>query len=237
MKNLIIVFSILIILAGCSSIELEAVSSSSEETKRILALGLTHEENLIEASKLDSPHKVSVVTLQLTNARDEKIQSDIDTIASEEFANKVVILEDGMKFIGSDVSESTKTGVLVTDIDLHSFHIESTKNLNSDSINHKMIISLTYNSKNKRNYSSANLCDEWGRCEGILKDLSTISVNAKNCNSSSCDYTEVVELNLSNDLLSEPLKKGFTMRINSKRKASKIKVSKAYLLGHLKVVI
>ena len=46
-------------------------------------MNLTHEENLIEASKLDTPHLVSVVTLQLTNARDEEIQSNIDLIGVE----------------------------------------------------------------------------------------------------------------------------------------------------------
>ena len=74
MKNVLIAFSIIFILSSCSSLELEAVSSSEEETQRILAMGLSHEENLIEASKLDTPHIISVVSLQLTNARDKKIQ-------------------------------------------------------------------------------------------------------------------------------------------------------------------
>ena len=64
MKNVLIAFSIIFILSSCSSVELEAVSSSEEETQRILAMGLSHEENLIEASKLDTPHIISVVSLQ-----------------------------------------------------------------------------------------------------------------------------------------------------------------------------
>ena len=76
MKNffLILLFSSFLGLFGCSSLELESISSSKEETQRILSLGLTHEENLIEASKLKTPHMVSVVSLQLTNARAQKLQ-------------------------------------------------------------------------------------------------------------------------------------------------------------------
>ena len=50
-----------------------------------------------------------------------------------------------------------------------------------------------------------------------------------------CDFKEVIELNLSNDFLRNVADKGFTIRFNSKRKSNKIKVSKAYLMGYLKV--
>ena len=74
MKKLILILSLSIALFGCSSIELEAMSTSAEETQRILDMGLTHEENLLEAKKLKSSHLISVVTLQLNNAKDDKIQ-------------------------------------------------------------------------------------------------------------------------------------------------------------------
>ncbi|MBT4653572.1 MAG: hypothetical protein HOC15_03690, partial [Thiotrichales bacterium] len=69
MKKLSIILFLSIGLIGCSSIELEPISTSQEETNRILAMGLTHEENLAEAKKLKTAHMTSVVSLQLTNAR------------------------------------------------------------------------------------------------------------------------------------------------------------------------
>ena len=80
-KLLLILISLSFI--GCSSIkvgdalsslELGDALSTEDEAKRILALGLSHEENLKEASKLESAHKISIVSLKLTNARDKKIQ-------------------------------------------------------------------------------------------------------------------------------------------------------------------
>ena len=88
MKNLLAIIPLLLILYGCSSLELDAVKSSEQETQRILALGLSHEENLAEAKKLDTPHMVSVVTLQLENARDEKIQAEADLEESNKYAEK-----------------------------------------------------------------------------------------------------------------------------------------------------
>jgi hypothetical protein len=234
MKNLLLIFSLSIVLAGCSSLELEAVSSSEEETQRILALGLSHEENLIEASKLDSAHMVSVVTLQLTNARDEKIQAEIDSAASEEFANFVNVIGDS-KFIGSKLTESKKTGVLETDIDLHNFHLEGVKDLENGIFEHKLVLAISHNSKKARNYSSANFCDEWNRCDNSAQDINVLSSNATNCTTAGCDFKEVIELNLSNDFLRNVADTGFTIRFNSKRKSNKIKVSKAYLMGYLKV--
>ena len=87
MKKPLLLLLISFGLFGCSSLpvgdaltsmELDDALSSEDEAQRILSLGLTHEENLIEASKLGTPHLVSVVSLKLTNARDEKIQNDFD---------------------------------------------------------------------------------------------------------------------------------------------------------------
>jgi len=234
MKNILFVFLISIFLVSCSSLELDAASTSEEETQRILAMGLSHEENLIEASKLDSAHMVSVVTLQLINARDEKIQAEIDLVASEEFANMVNVIGNS-EFIGSELKESKKTGILETDIDFHNFHLEGLKDLNSGIIKHKLVLAISYNAKNKRNYNSANLCDEWNRCDMNEQDINVLSSSASNCTTASCDYKEVIELNLSNDFLRNVSYKGFTISFSSKRKSNKIKVPKAYLMGYLKV--
>ena len=75
MKKLLQILLISLCLLGCASLELGDALSSEQYTQQILDLGLTHEENLEQASKLKTPHLVSVVTLQLTNARDVLLSS------------------------------------------------------------------------------------------------------------------------------------------------------------------
>ena len=80
MKKILQILLISIGLTGCSALVLEPVSSSQDETQRILDLGLTHAENLIEASKLKDNHTISVVTGQLMKVEDDKNQSIIDAV-------------------------------------------------------------------------------------------------------------------------------------------------------------
>ena len=102
--------------------------SSQQYTQRILDLGLSHEENLVEASKLRTPHMISVVSLQLTNARDEKIQYEIDLVESEKLEALVNISENGSSFIGSEINQSRlKMEFLLTDLDIHRYYLEGSK--------------------------------------------------------------------------------------------------------------
>jgi hypothetical protein len=235
MKFLLFFFSLIFFLSGCSSLELESVPSSEQETKRILALGLSHEENLIEASKLDNPHKVAVVTLQLKNAREEKIQAEHDLVDSNKYADKVVILDEGIKFISPEISENVKNGVLDTDVDKVTYSIEGAKDLNSKLMSHQLNLSLTYNSKNKRNYNSVKFCDKWNNCDELTQKINVISVNASNCKNNSCVYKEVISLELTDSFLIDSIEKGFSMRLMSKKKTNSIKIPKAYLMGYLKI--
>lgn len=234
MKKLVLLLSILIGLSACSSIELQAVTTSEEETQRILALGLSYEENLIEASKFSDPHMVKVVSLQLTNAKDEKIQYEIDLLESEKIANNVILSLSGTNFSGPIISKSEST-ILNMNPDLLNYNLEGLKNLTSGIVNHKLQLSLIYNSDKKRNYISANLCDKWSRCDDNSIEINNISTNASNCSSSSCDYKEIVEINLSDEFLRNYIKKGFTIRINSKKNSNKVIISRAYLMGYLQV--
>ena len=234
MKKLVLLLSILIGLSACSSIELQAVTTSEEETQRILALGLSYEENLIEASKLSDPHMIKVVSLQLTNAKDEKIQYEIDLLESEKLANNVILSLSGTNFSGPIISKSEST-VLNMNPDLLNYNLEGLKNLTSGIVNHKLQLSLIYNSDKKRNYISANLCDKWSRCDDNSIEINNISTNASNCSSSSCDYKEIVEVNLSDEFLRNYIKKGFTIRINSKKNSNKVIISRVYLMGYLQV--
>lgn len=234
MKKLVLLLSILIGLSACSSLELQAVTTSEEETQRILALGLSYEENLIEASKFSDPHMVKVVSLQLTNAKDEKIQYEIDLLESEKLANNVILSLSGTNFSGPIISKSEST-VLNMNPDLLNYNLEGLKNLTSGIVNHKLQLSLIYNSDKKRNYISANLCDKWSRCDDNSIEINNISTNASNCSSSSCDYKEIVEVNLSDEFLRNYIKKGFTIRINSKKNSNKVIISRVYLMGYLQV--
>jgi hypothetical protein len=238
-------FSILLIffgLVGCASIELGDSMSSEQYAQKILDLGLTHEENLIEASKLKTPHLVSVVSLLLTNARDERIQYAIDLQEAEKFAQLVQVLNDGNRFIGSEVSESIKTGVLAVDSDIYSYFLDGVKEQNSDNIEHILKIIITHNSKNKREYIGANACDQWGRCEDIKQDgssnkleLTTLVSNASSCSSYTCNYSEAVVIKLSEDILKDSLKKDLKIRLISKKKSHKIHISNAYVMGYMKI--
>ena len=224
MKKLFLILSISIGLIGCSSVELDAVPSSKQVTQRILNLGLSHEENLVEASKLSSAHMVSVVTLQLTNARDEKIQADKDLKESEDFATMVTILQNNSQFISSEISESSNNVILETDKDLTNYFIEGSKDQNNGIVTHKLNISITYNSKNRRDYYAISFCDKWNNCEQSEPEEYVTSANAANCNNNTCDFTEIMEIEFSDGFLRDAIGKGFSMRVISNKKTNKITI-------------
>ena len=111
--------------------------------------------------KLETPRKVSVVTLLLTNARDKEIKSKADLIESEEFASQVIVSGDGSSFRGSDQSIVEKSGMLDYNSEFQSFYLEGLKDLSSDSMSHKLHLTVQHNSKTKRNYNSANLSKDF----------------------------------------------------------------------------
>ena len=237
MKKFFLLSFLSISLFSCSSLELEAVSSSEEETQKILALGLSHEENLVEASKLKSDHMISVVTLQLNNARDEKIKYQSDLIESNKIAEMVIASNDGLIFTGPEIS-NTISNILSTSPVLQNYYLKGSKSSKNGALKHKLNITYSYNSNKGRNYSSANLCDEWMRCEGVTslaQELIVTSSKGTNCIASGCEFKEEMTLKLTDNFLKESINKGFTIRLNAKRKSNKIKVSKAYLMAYLQV--
>ena len=239
MKKLLILLFLSISLIGCSSIELEAVSTSQEETNRILAMGLTHEENLAEAKKLNTAHMISVVSLQLTNAREEKIKLELDLIESEKYAALVQVSENNSVFIGPDLVKIIKKGVLETDIDTQTLYLRGIKN-DSEVLEHILNVKILHISSNQRTYSSAILCDSWGRCEGEPLEFKLISSNSSNCSTIGCNHTYVMEFNLSDEFLrskvdSSGYSNGFTMQINRNRFSDKVNVPSDYLNGYLRV--
>jgi len=232
MKKILLISLISISIFGCSSLELESISSSEEETQKILALGLTHEENLIEAKKLKGNHLISVVTLQLNNARDEKIQSEIDQVESKNYAEIVKVSQDGLSFIGPEVVESIST-MLSSELNIQKYYLSGFKDSNHQTASHKLNVTFEYISPKSRNYNSANFCDKWSRCNGEMIEIILISVNASECTSYSCKYKEVVELELSDEFLKNSIKTGLKIGFYSNTNSNKINISKAYLMGYL----
>ena len=239
MKKILITLFISFGLLGCSNIQLEAVSTSAEETQRILAMNLTHEENLVEASKIQNDHMASVVKLQLINAHDEKIQTEIDLIESAKYADLVIVSENKLNFIGPKLVKTIKKGVLETDIDTQTLHLRGTKN-NTGKLEHTLVVKIEHVSYDKRTYSSASSCDAWGRCEKSQLEFNLISSNSTNCTTSACNHVDVMEFNFSDEFLRSKVDEagftdGLTMRIKRKRFSNKVNVPSAYLTGYLNV--
>jgi hypothetical protein len=234
MKKFLLLFSLLFFLAGCSSLEIDPATSSEDEAQKILALGLSHEENLRMASKLGTPHLVKIVTLKLNNARDEKIQAAIDVEKSLEFAEQVKVSKDSNEFISKEISESLQTGILSTDIDFLKYYFHGNRDLENDMITHKLHLNLVYNSSKSRGYHSLISCDNWNNCEQKI-EIKTSSARVSNCKNNSCDYQEVFEVDLTDESLRNTIVDGFSMRLISDKRTNKIEIPKAYLMGYLKV--
>ena len=234
MKKFLLLFSLLFFLAGCSSLEIDPATSSEDEAQKILALGLSHEENLRMASKLGTPHLVKIVTLKLNNARDEKIQAAIDVEKSLEFAQQVNVSQDSNEYISMQISESLQTGILSTDIDFLKYYFHGNRDLENDMITHKLHLNLVYNSSKSRGYHSLISCDNWNNCEQKI-EIITSPARGSNCKNNSCDYQEVFEVDLTDKFLRNTIKDGFSMRLISDKKTNKIEIPKAYLMGYLKV--
>jgi len=234
MKKFLLLFSFLFLLAGCSSLEIDPATSSEDESQKILALGLSHEENLRMASKLGTPHLVKIVTLKLNNARDEKIQAAIDAEKSLEFAEQVKVSQESNEFISMEISESLQTGILTTDIDFLKYYFHGNRDLENGMINHKLHFNMVYNSSKSRDYHSLISCDKWNNCEEQI-EIKTSSAIGSNCSNNSCDYQEVFEVDLTDEFLRKTITDGFSMRLISEKKSNSIEIPKAYLMGYLQV--
>jgi hypothetical protein len=236
MKKILQILLLSIGLIGCSSLEIEAISSSAEEAQRILSLGLTHEENLIEAGKLKSSHMISVVTGQLNKVRDEKIQADFDLLESAKFTEMVVVSDNNSKFLGSKISD-TKTRNIAGKVENLDYYLSGTKNTNYGFLTHKLNLSITYSSDSKRNYFSANFCNKWQGCDDEPEEnINLISATASGCDGTSCNYKEIMELDVPDNFLRDIMEEGFSIKFNSKSsKSNKITISSSYIKGYLKV--
>ena len=239
MKIFLQIFLLSILLGGCSSIDYaeltSPVSPSKTQIDRIIALNLSHVESIKEANKLMDPALVSNV-VKVLEAR--KLKADNAVIEAENvaiYSEMVKVSDDNLKFLGSKISE-IKTRNMIGKPENLDYFLLGLKDKNDGSIQHKLNFSITYTSEEKRNYSSASICDKWQGCEDESQlDINLISSNASNCTTSSCMYTEIMELNLSDDLLRSNMNDDFSVSFNSKRVNSKITYTSTYLKGYLSV--
>ena len=230
MKKLLLILFLSFGLIGCASISsldsIEFSASPAEaETKKILALGLTHTENLSEARKLTDPTLVAEVVQELKTRNDNAL---IEAEKVDKYAEKVKVSDSNTKFIGSEISNSKMRGVL-SNYDFQDYFLQGS--INNGLIQHQLHLSIKYTSDKWRNYDSASFSDE---SQVDITSIST-SASAVNCSGFSCDYTEVMELNLSDDFLRSNMEKGFSIDFNSKKVTNNITISSNYIKGYLKV--
>jgi len=245
MKKILLVLLLSIGLIGCSSInlpsvnlsalELSAISPSDVQTEKILALGLSHDQNLVEARKIADPNIASAVIKELNNRILEAENNRIELENISKYVEMVKVSDDNLKFIGSKITD-TKTRNIIGKAENLDFFLLGLKD-NNGSIQHKLNFSITYTSDERRNYASANYCDKWDRCDNETQmDVTLISLKASSCSSFDCDYNEIVELDLSDSFLKENMEKGLSIDFNSKASISnKISIPSSYLKGYLKV--
>ena len=244
-KKILLVLSLSLSLISCSSvnlpsvnlsaIELSAISPSDVQTEKILALGLSHDQNLVEARKIADPNIASAVIKELNNRilEDENNRIELENVVK--YAEMVKASDNNLKFVGTQISEKKSRNIVGKDENQNYFLI-GLKDKNNSSIHHKINFSITYNLDAMRSYSSASFCDKWQGCENEdLINISLISSKASGCNASTCNYTEVMELDLSDDFLRSNMEEGFSISFNSKKYSNKVIIPSSYIKGYLMV--
>ena len=239
MKKLFQILLLSLGLIGCSLIdnaELTSLTSPFDtQVNRILALDLSHAENLKEANKLTDPDLAAAVVdeLEARKLQAEKAIIEAENIAK--FAEKIKISDSNSKFMGPEISETKKRGLLLN-TDYLNYFLRGIRG-NDGLIQHQLHFSIKYDSSDRRNYYTASQCDRWRGCadDGNEMDITLISSNASGCSGSVCSYTETMELKLSDEFLRSNMKKGFSIDFNSKKVTNNITISSNYIKGYLKV--
>jgi len=239
MKKIIQILFLSTVLIGCSSIDYSElttpVSPSDTQINRILALNLTHSENLILARKISDSSVASTVINELENRKTKTDNDKIDAQKAANYAEMVKVSDGNFKFLGPKISE-TKTRNMIGKPENLDYFLVGLKDKNNGSIQHKLNFSITYTSEERRNYTYASFCDKWQGCsDDNLVDITLISLIASGCSSYECDYTEKMELNLSDKFLKSSMKDGLSVSFNSKKANNKITIPPFYLKGYLSV--
>ena len=245
MKKILLILLLSFGLIGCSSInvpsinlaslDLSSTSPSDVQTEKILAMGLSHDQNLVEARKIADLNMASAVIKELNKRKIEAENNQVELENVVKYAEMVKVSDNNLKFVGPKISD-TKSRNVVGKAENLDYYLLGYKD-NNGSIQHKINFSVTYTSDERRNYSSASYCDKWAGCDNESQmDITLISLKASGCSSFDCDYNEIVEFDLSESFLKENIAKGFSIDFNSKASISnKITIPSSYLKGYLKV--
>jgi hypothetical protein len=240
MKKILLILLLSFGLIGCSSInlsslELSTTSPSVIEAEKILVLGLSHDQNLVEARKIANPNISLAVIKELNNRINEAEINRVDLENISKYAEMVKVSDDNLKFVGAKISDTKTRNMLGKEEKLDYFLLGSKDN--NGFIQHKLNFSITYTSDERRNYSSASYCDKWNRCDNENQmDVILISLKASGCSSFDCDYNEIVEFELSDSFLKENMEEGFSIDFNSKGSmSSRVSISSSYIKGYLKI--
>ena len=238
MKKILLVVFISLGLVGCSYVQLTDLPSSESEAEKIISLGLTHTENLSAAQKLKDPELVLAVTEKLEKFEELKNKLRIEAEDVIKYAEMVKVSNadsDGqIVFTGAEVFKIDKSGFFDDESESQKYFLYGVKN-NNGVMKHKLGLSITYSSKNWRSYDSSNFCDKWRCDEDAQIEINLISTDASKCSDSNCEYREIMELSLSDEFLKSNAEKGFTLKVNSKKVATKVSIASSYVLGYLSI--
>ena len=240
MKKILQLLLLSSFLIGCSSIDYSELTSprspSDTQIERILALNLSYENSIKEANKLMDEALVSTVVKNL-EARKLKTDNDIlRAVSIAKSSENVIVSNNNMSFKGSTISDSKVRGLLGESDSLNYF-VEGSKDKKTGLTQHQINMTIEYTSTSRRNYSSASVCDKWQGCKDAKKlEINLPSSTASNCTSTSCVYTEIMELSLSDNFLRDIMEDDFSVSFNAKKITSKINFTSDYLKGYLAVV-
>ena len=239
MKNFLQISLLSIVLVGCSSIDYAELTSSVSPSKtqidRIIALNLSHTESLKEANKLMDPALVSTVVKELEARNLKADNKSIDAEKVSQYAEMVKVSDGNSKFSGPQISEIKKRN-MVGKPENFDYFLLGLKDKSNSSIKHTLNFSITHTSEERRSYTSASFCDKWQGCSNDnLVDITVTSVTASGCSSFECDYTEKMELSLSDDFLRSYMKDGLSVSFNSKAANNKATFTPFYLEGYLSI--
>ena len=238
MKKLLQILLLSLTLVGCSSLELSDMPSSDTETARILALNLTHTENLNEANNLVDVNMSIAVIGKLQKIEDQKNLDIVKAENAAKYAQNVKVLnsdDDQVYFVGSEISETKRRGLL-NNLDYHHYFLKGSKVKNNGMIQHKLSLSIMYSSDSWRNYYSASYCSKWDGCSVNSQiEIANVSSEAVSCNTDTCNYNEVLEIKLSDDFLKTNINTGFSINFNAKKVSNKVTIPSDYIMGYLQV--
>ena len=116
MKKILLILLLSFGLIGCSSIkvpsinlsllELSSSSPSELQTEKILALGLTHDQNLVEARKIADSNIAAAVVKKLNKRILDAENNQIDIENASKYAEMVKVSDNNLKFVGPKISDT-----------------------------------------------------------------------------------------------------------------------------------